>query len=344
MLVHTHEIHSASLYYLWTHYFETNKTTRKEIKLYISDNNQMCLPSILNAIKKELNIKPILITNNAEDLDDHFTEEHKDFISDTIFYTGNLTIIKQITGRIHWCTASVEVHNLLCRLVEKHKVIFPKIQPRKGIKILINTEIGLSTKNITINDLKELPIELLYGDTFAAKHNKVVEILNSNKNGLIFIHGEPGTGKSNYIYQLAGLIEDREFLFIPNGHIEGLISPNLLAFLCDYQNAVLIIEDAELALIQDEKIRSSLTSALLSLTDGFVGKSLGLTVIATFNTNLQDIDKALLRPGRLIENIEISKLNQSETQRLFGELYGGNGNVMPKIEPMTLAEIFNYSF
>jgi ATP-dependent 26S proteasome regulatory subunit len=67
----------------------------------------------------------------------------------------------------------------------------------------------------------------------------------------------------------------------------------------DNRNSVLVIEDAEELISSREEVRNSNLSMLLNLTDGLLGESVGIQIIVTFNTDVNNIDKALLRKGRL---------------------------------------------
>lgn len=62
----------------------------------------------------------------------------------------------------------------------------------------------------------------------------------------------------------------------------------------------IVIEDAEDLLVSRDTNHNSGISMLLNLTDGLLGQSLGIQVICTFNTHVSNIDRALLRKGRLI--------------------------------------------
>ena len=78
---------------------------------------------------------------------------------------------------------------------------------------------------------------------------------------------------------------------------------------------------------------------ILNLTDGLLGESLGIKIVATFNTDLRKIDKALLRKGRLIALYEFKKLQQERAKLLLDSLGHTDATVNAA---MSLAEIYNY--
>ena len=78
------------------------------------------------------------------------------------------------------------------------------------------------------------------------------------------------------------------------------------------------MEDCEKALTSRDKVYNPVMSTLLNLTDGIIADVLGIKLICTFNTNLNNIDKALLRKGRLSLKYEFKKLNAEKASKLLG--------------------------
>jgi ATP-dependent 26S proteasome regulatory subunit len=109
-------------------------------------------------------------------------------------------------------------------------------------------------------------------------------------------------------------------------------------FLLNNKNAVFVIEDAEELIASREEVRNSNLSMLLNLTDGLLGESLGIQIIATFNTDVKNIDKALLRKGRLSQIYEFKNLSLDRTNNLLQKL----GHKTEVTHPLPVAEIFNF--
>ena len=118
-----------------------------------------------------------------------------------------------------------------------------------------------------------------------------------------------------------------------------LASPDFLKLLIrEGQNSVLIIEDAEEALANDG-VRSSAVSNILNISDGLLGESLKIQVIATFNTETKNIDEAMLRKGRLLTSYKFGKLGIDKTRSLLNDL-GIDDSLVT--DELTLADIYNY--
>jgi SpoVK/Ycf46/Vps4 family AAA+-type ATPase len=186
---------------------------------------------------------------------------------------------------------------------------------------------------------EEIDLELNYGSEFIKKHELMVRKLNEDfGKGLVLLHGDPGTGKTTYIKHLTSLITDKEIIFVPPSVAQSLSEPNIIPFLMDYRNSILIIEDAE-TVITDRSFGGSVAgvSNILNITDGIMGSCLGIQIIATFNMEKKKIDQALLRKGRLILEHKFDKLNVNDSNKLLDHL----GKNYQTKEPMTLSEIYN---
>jgi SpoVK/Ycf46/Vps4 family AAA+-type ATPase len=102
---------------------------------------------------------------------------------------------------------------------------------------------------------------------------------------------------------------------------------------------VVILEDAESALMPRHSDNRQEVSLLLNITDGILGEFLRLQVICTINCPLKELDQALLRPGRLMAHHYFGPLNAERARALAGKL----GKPLPEAAApeFTLAEIFS---
>ena len=180
-----------------------------------------------------------------------------------------------------------------------------------------------------------------YNEDFLIFEKNIISQLSENKPGLFLLHGEPGTGKSSAIRHFVERIE-RNFIYVPPQMISQLSSPDFADIITDsHRGSVLIIEDAEKALMKRESedgfSNSTLVSSILNLTDGLYADLGQLAVIATYNCDRNLIDKALLRKGRLKAEYRFDKLSKERSSVLVKKL----GKNLEVSEDMTLADIFN---
>ncbi|TDN81059.1 ATPase family protein associated with various cellular activities (AAA) [Salegentibacter sp. 24] len=178
-----------------------------------------------------------------------------------------------------------------------------------------------------------------YCDDFLPVHQEVEnQLKKKNESGLFLFYGKPGTGKSTYLrYLIKSII--KKTIFISPKMAGNLDSVEITRLLLDNKNCIIVIEDAEGLVVSRKHERNSNLSMILNLTDGILGESLGIQIIATFNTELKNIDSALIRKGRLKLSYEFKELPEEKTSRLLLK----QGIEVNNPGPMTLAEIFNYT-
>lgn len=235
------------------------------------------------------------------------------------------------------------LRDILSRM-SKMTVLLPKpILPRKSytLQMVCRNQHGYYLRSIKIKKPSITDLALHYGNDFPPIHEKMIRLLNKKKEkGIVFLHGIPGAGKTHYIRYLIHEIQRKTLIYIPPDMAKEISAPEFLAFLMQYPNSILIIEDAE-NIIKDRNESSTPSQAvanLLNLADGLLGDAMHQQIIATFNCDLTSIDPALLRQGRLIVNHEFNKLDLESSKALSNKLGFGTENIT---KPMTLAEIYN---
>ncbi|WNJ17385.1 AAA family ATPase [Pontibacter sp. G13] len=204
-----------------------------------------------------------------------------------------------------------------------------------AFKILSHDGRSFDTEKISISKV-EANISKNYNDDFAEVNELIQDSLQENKSGLILLHGKPGTGKTTYIKHLVGEHVQRNFIFIPNDFVHQLLKPEFVSFLLTQKDSILVIEDAEKVIrSREQATRDSVVSTILQLTDGLFSDYLNIKIICTFNTDLSNIDDALLRKGRMLAFYEFKELTLAKTNGLLESL-----NQAPSDTEMTLADIF----
>lgn len=254
------------------------------------------------------------------------------------YYSKTKDLLIKLFCQNYYISLSISSKNLdkINEFLEEIKK-FEYVNSESEIGIILATGNELRIKRVKLEPVK-VNVEINYGEKFLEKHNIILDKINNRRGGLFIFSGAPGTGKSNYIKYLAQNSK-RLFVFIPISMVESLVSPDLIGLLLDNPDAVLILEDAEKAVIDREQSNNpSLVSTLLNLSDGILTNMLGTSIIVTFNTDRNLIDKALLRKGRLFVEHSFNELSSEEANKV-AQILGKN----IKFDKCTsLGEIYNY--
>lgn len=212
------------------------------------------------------------------------------------------------------------------------------IPKQPQFKVLMYQDGMFGMEDVGTNDFKSIDITELYNDDFVEVDKTISTFMSKQESGIILLHGEPGTGKTTYIKHLICKFIEREFIFVQNDFVGDLLKPSFISFLLQNKNAVLIIEDAEKVVMpRDHSSEGSVVSTILQLTDGLFSDFLNIKIICTFNTDIDRIDKALLRKGRMVAMYKFAALSAEKTSALAKKL--GHENVEGSL---TLADIFGY--
>lgn len=223
-------------------------------------------------------------------------------------------------------------------IIRKHVI---KNESKSRFNLIVNSRYAESGLEIEEFDIRKQDVNINdnYNDDFIPVNDAIINFLKEDKNsGLVILHGKQGTGKTTYIRHLISNIH-KTFIYMPSYIVSEISSPKFIPFIKDYKDSILIIEDCE-EIIKSRDISGNTSSAianLLNLGDGLLSDALYLKVICTFNTDLKNIDKAILRKGRLKGRYEFKELVADKVEKLF--LKHGITDCEPK--PMTIAEIFN---
>ena len=229
-----------------------------------------------------------------------------------------------------------KVENVVERLMELEYIIphVRHITPEIGILTQSNT--GFHIRNTPLTEV-DINFDTMYSGDFKTVSDKILTFTNDeDSKGLIILHGTPGSGKTNYIRWLSGNSK-RSMIYIPPDLVASLTKPTFLDFLLRNKGHTFIVEDGESTLVPRVGKDNSIVSTILNLTDGILGDALNCQFICTFNTEIENIDSALLRPGRLLVRHEFGMLSADEANAYLKSV--NKEHVVS--EPMSLAALMN---
>ena len=320
-------------------------------KFYMHLYNELCHTySVFTTINPETFMKSLIIKYNLTDenyiLKDEQSKNKKigevDFSSSSYFLRLKEHILMEVQSYkvVFWYGKEIafsEIQDVLELVKEAKK---KKKHKRKFYMIASTTrsEYGFEFRKFNIKNI-ESNVDENYNDDFKKVHETIHSFLKSDtKNGLVLLHGKYGTGKTTYIRSLMSTINKR-FIFLPLDLMEAINAPNFLPFISKYKNSILILEDAENLLTPRgaSGVNNNSLVNLLNLGDGLLADALSLKIICTFNADLKQIDKAILRKGRLVARYEFKELETAKAVAIAAKL-----GITEEIKaPATLAEIFN---
>ena len=177
-----------------------------------------------------------------------------------------------------------------------------------------------------------------YNDTFYPIHEKINNIIREDSSSIIILHGKPGTGKSSYLRELIAMNKDLKFYWLDASMFQYLTSKEFTEHLISCKNGIFILEDSETLLKSREDGTNWAMQSLLNISDGMLGDAMNLKFICTFNTNLESIDPAILRKGRLKIKYEFKPLSQDKVSKIFKD----KGIDCNKAKAMPLCDVYNF--
>lgn len=207
----------------------------------------------------------------------------------------------------------------------------------QGVEII---EVGLAGQDFEDDNYEAETVEGFY--SIAA------ELQRDNPIGrLVILEGSPGSGKTFLVRGLIHEVLDAIFVLVPPHLVDSLAGPQLVPMLVRARGMagtnrpiVLVIEDADKALVPRDEGSLAAISALLNVSDGILGHALNIRVLCTTNATIDEIDSALLRPGRLSRHLHLGDLSPEKAKEVFMRLTNGEKGELEFDKPTSLAQVY----
>lgn len=314
----------GNIKYGWPASIELEKTVRLNCSDEEFCNDVKALGGILNYVQND-NIQSI-----------------KMFIwpNSCLFFTHE---IKNKSMSVNFITNSQSLYNQFDELLKTKST---ETGPKGQVLILTQQQYGLEFSELGIGG-HELE-RGNYSEKVLQCFDKIKNDLNSKSPSgrLSILNGPPGTGKTYLVRALLESSTNCLPILVSPSLVSTLsnpeIVPNFIALHKNNENKpiLLIIEDADSCLVSREDGNLSEISAVLNLCDGILGQILDIRIIATTNAQRMQLDKALIRPGRLSANVEVEELYYEKALEVYRRLCGKEDVTLPP-KKYSLAEIYN---
>ena len=187
----------------------------------------------------------------------------------------------------------------------------------------------------TILDDRRLPVDSMYpalkGEPLKEYYDR---FLTSSANVLLLI-GPPGCGKTTWI---RGLIHHAKtsstVCYDPNVLSTDSIFANWLS---SATSRIMVLEDAD-TFLDSRKDGNSMMAKFLNVGDGLVSSKGKKLVFSTNLSSVNDVDPALLRPGRCFDVLRFGTLNKEQALKLASD-FGLELTIDKK--SYTIADVFH---
>lgn len=242
-------------------------------------------------------------------------------------YYENVLIIFSATSKM----IKVDVKGTYDDVIRIEKMLSGKLKEVMNHIEWVYNKYGESI-NIPIVD-HNIPVAEMYPFLGDDLHSYYRNFYNSTSNILILI-GPPGTGKTSFI---RGYLSTMKVSGIVTYNQDILEEDDVFSNFMGGSAGCFIIEDADLFLKSREN-GNNMMHKFLNIGDGLVTMQDKKLIFSTNLPSINDIDDALLRPGRCFDIIQFRGLNDAEAKILSDKMSAGYTNFKGN---QTISEIFN---
>ena len=218
--------------------------------------------------------------------------------------------------------------------------LFLKKRPdNEGIFLLQQTQSGMDWSQIPKSASKFIPEN--YTELICKQRQSVINNLKSKDpdGRIILLEGNPGSGKTFFIRSLLKTLTSPTYVYLPPDMVANCAQPSFIPVLKDFSREgkgpiVFIVEDGDSCIVRRSGDNMSAVSSLLNITDGIIGSSFDIRVLITTNATIEDIDEAILRPGRLCERLEFKGLEKEHAASILNRICNAKSPTQEIIDNM----------
>ena len=154
---------------------------------------------------------------------------------------------------------------------------------------------------------------------------------------LLFLSGPPGTGKTSFLRSMMCKLKLSTYVGYDIKLFEN--DEMFISFITSDHVALLVMEDAETLVLPRDKGGNNMMSRFLNVSDGLIKFPNKKIIFTTNESNFEQIDQALVRPGRCYDFVEFRKLTPDEAYA--ATVVAGLPPPRRDGKSHTIAELFN---
>lgn len=235
---------------------------------------------------------------------------------------------KLYIGSLIWASSKFE-NEKIKKIIRDEREEVDEFRPRSFPEKNVYTFVLDSAGELILESLGAInyPFKNVnYTNLVCEKYKFIMEELNSKSpiGRIVIFQGEPGTGKTWLLRNIISEIKDHICVILKPSFIPKLSEPSTLSTLLNVKGTELpllfLVEDADELLAKRTGTNMESVSSLLNLGDGIIGSLLDIRIILTSNTIVSEFDEAILRPGRLLDIINIGLLSPDEANKCYNVL------------------------
>jgi len=230
-----------------------------------------------------------------------------------------VAVSAQFNGAEDWVSSILKDFRAI---MQPFKMEAPKRKKASRLHMLTFTMRGPRLK--TIASFEDVLEQGNYTEQVVAQFDASVEQLCAKqpKGRLLLLHGPPGTGKTYMIRSMINAMKNGpKCVLVPAQYVPEMTTPSFGNLLLRQNNPTcLIIEDADMLIVKRGSDNMTAINSMLNLADGMFGQVADVRIVCSTNATKLDIEPALLRSGRLIDQIRVDNLQPSHAAQVLERL------------------------
>ena len=208
------------------------------------------------------------------------------------------------------------------KTIEVAEKLFNRISSLCSVKDVIRASISYFFKapsGIESQEIKADRYDHIYPEFYPdIQIDTLLKDFTDSKECILILHGKPGTGKTSFVKYLISQKPNSEIGYAKDKSV--FEDSNFWPTILNHGINLLVLDDLDFMLKARQDGDSNFMGNLLSFSDGILNN--GTKIVITTNQKVQDIDAALLRPGRCFDFLILNTLSREQAKDIWHNVLG----------------------